>query len=271
MTATVSSLESVKAPLATTRSLGPVRLGHFIAPQAPANKGFYTTGEHDTRFQVVSPAETGMTKAELERYFRDDMKRKAKSFRHPGLYPSRGALWSSVPLYTDLAIEGVFNNQRGVETSDPAGGQYCVLAQAEDGGIAGFVEASFSVVDWHEDDDESRDDGDELRLCFYIRLGRAYTCARYRGKGAFSYLADAFADAYQSELEYLSKQVFMPSVNACKRVRVSPMVSADLYSRSGHLAAHIFCDNLEVVADTLREEGLAPNLDIDRLEREIGF
>jgi len=270
MTATISPLESVKAPLARTCSLGPLRLGHFIAPQAPGNKGFHTVEEHDMRFQLVSPAETGMTEAELERYFRDDMKRKAKSFRHPGLYPSRGALWSSVPLYTDLAVEGVFNNQSGVETSDPEGGRYCVLAQAEDGGIAGFVEACFSVVDWHEDD-EPCDDGNELRLCFFIQLERAYTCTRYRGKGAFSYLANAFAEAYQSELEYLSKQVFLPSVNAGKRVRVSPQVSGYLHSRAGHLAAHIFCDNLEVVADTLRVEGLVPNLDIDRVERDVEF
>jgi hypothetical protein len=102
-------------------------------------------------------------------------------------------------------------------------------------------------------------------------LERVYTCSRFRGQGAFSFLVSSLATSYAQELTYLDCQVFQASAAIGRPVKVSLTVMADLESRSGYLAAHQLCDELESTGELMQEDGKLRNLKLTRVHREVGF
>ena len=248
-----------------------VRLAHFAAPGAARNPECLPTLVSKPDFEVVSPAGTGMSAADLEAYFARDMRLKGRSFRHPQLYPSRGHRWSHVPLYSSFGLCNLFENPVGVE-GDATAGQYRLIARTIDGELAGFVEAQLQL---HSGREMAVFDGQmdplEKKLYFHFELKRVYTCARFRGEGVFSTLAQTLAHAYLKEIRFVDDQVNLLNLTTPGPVHLRPTFEAEVESRSGYLAANILYDCLVAGTEIMEEENQFPNLRVHTMKYSIGF
>ncbi len=204
--------------------------------------------------ELISPAQSGKSSAELETHFRDDMRS----------CPEEEEIVAGHPVFAaDLHFEGRFDNLEGLNlVGDSLHG--CVLARGIDSGqILGMVRFKMwlsppsALLEFERELITPRQ-ARELHLTIDFDL--IYVCRDYRGEGVSRQLIEFVADIFHAALASVGKQLQPVAERHDARYRLITSLDTECVSWTGKDAAECMLDALDDRCQRHRDVDRYPRL-----------